>query len=72
MKGKKAIKPEEKYTLDEAYKKILAIKKQMGIPEYQERELKQAFQNGYAKALNDLQEETRKRAGLLAAINVFN
>ena len=57
------------YTLQEAYEVILGIKKDNGIPEYQDAELRRAFANGYAKALNDQQEAFQKIVDRLASIN---
>lgn len=62
----------KKYTLEEAYKEIWKIKQNMGVVEYQNKELKQAFQNGYATALNDMQENFVKKCSMMASINVFN
>jgi hypothetical protein len=61
----------KKYTLEEAYEEILRIKKESGLLEYQDKREQDAFRNGYAKALNDMQADFNKRACLLAAINVF-
>jgi len=62
----------KKYTLEEAHAKIMEIKKQMGYPEYQAKEFRTAFENGYAKAINDMREDFSKRASLFEALNGSN
>lgn len=58
----------EKYTLNEAYEKILEIKNQMGVKEYQEKELQRAFEKGYSTAISDMQKDFIKRSGMFNSI----
>lgn len=58
----------EKYTLNEAYEKILEIKNQMGIKEYQEKEMQRAFEKGYSQAIEDMQKDFLKRSSMFNGI----
>lgn len=58
----------KKYTLEEAYSKILEIKDQMGIKEYQQKELQTAYERGYTTAVIDLQKDFIKRSTMFKGI----
>lgn len=62
---------QEKYTLEEANKKIMEIKEQMGVKEYQELELQRAFERGYSKAVTDMQKDFQKRSAMFNGIHGY-
>lgn len=56
------------YTLEDAYSEILRIKNEMGLKEYQERAEQMAFQRGYKKACDDLEQKIVKEIGMYRSI----
>lgn len=62
---------QEKYTLEEAHKKIMEIKEQMGVREYQKLELQRVFERGYSKAIADMQKDFQKRSTMFNGIHGY-
>ena len=62
-------KKDKLYTLEEAYAEILRIKEESIGKDYQTKQEKEAYKQGYSQAIIDMQIEFQKNSQLLLNIN---